>query len=198
MTRSEQPAQPAADVTDAFADDLATDSRERAVGAADAFGGGYRGIALAVAAVFAARLVATLLFGAVLLGPLSALTDADGPLDRRWTMIGADGVRLALFVVAPLWITWMPDSAHIWLLVTAFVAGLAERLWVVAKDGAAPSLLPPPGDTSVRPAPDHLATLQRLSLRTSFVALPLAAAALVVVTLINTLIALGVDWFDQN
>ncbi|WP_329134756.1 dTMP kinase [Streptomyces sp. NBC_01476] len=235
MTRSEQPAQPA-DVTEAFADDLAADSRERAVGAllkipalrrlwsaqltgavadrlgllallvltvqavagSGSFGGGYRGIALAAAAVFAARLIATLLFGAVLLGPLSALTSATGPLDRRWTMIGADGVRLALFIVAPLWITWVPDSAHLWLLCSAFATGLAERLWTVAKDGAAPSLLPPPGDTSVRPAPDNLATLQRLSLRTGFVALPLAAAALVVVTLINTLIAVGVDWFHLH
>src|SRR3954464_7010011 len=34
--------------------------------AQQSFGGGYRGAALAVAAVFGARLVATLLFGAVL------------------------------------------------------------------------------------------------------------------------------------
>jgi dTMP kinase len=235
MTRSEQPAQPA-DVTEAFATDLAADSRERAVGAllkipalrrlwsaqltgavadrlgllvllvltvqatiaANAFGGGYRGVALGVAALFAARLIATLLFGAVLLGPLTALTAEKGPLDRRWTMIGADGIRLALFIVAPLWITWSQHSAHNWLLVTAFVAGLAERLWAVAKDGAAPGLLPSPGDTSVRPAPDHLATLHRLDLRTSFVALPLAAAALVVVTLVNTLLAVGVDWFNLH
>src|SRR4051794_37078794 len=104
--------QPTGDVTPAFGDALAADSRDRAVGAllrvpalrrlwnaqltgavadrlgllvllwltaqaagaAGAFGGGYRGIALAVAAVFAARLVATVLFGAVLLGPLSAAT----------------------------------------------------------------------------------------------------------------------------
>lgn len=235
MTRSEQPAQ-TADVTDAFATDLAADSRERAVGAllripalrklwsaqltgavadrlgllvllvltvqatasANAWGGGYRGVALATAAVFAARLVSTLLFGAVLLGPLSALTAADGPLDRRWTMIGADAVRLGLFIVAPLWITWVPDTALTWLLTTAFVTGVAERLWAVAKDGAAPMLLPPPGDTSVRPAPDRLATLHRLDLRTSFVALPLAAAALVGVTLLNTLLAVGVTWFDQH
>jgi dTMP kinase len=235
MTRSEQPTQPV-DVTEAFATDLAADSRERAVGAllkipalrrlwsaqltgavADrlgllvllvltvqataahhAFGGGYRGVALATAALFAARLVATLLFGAVLFGPLTALTEQGGPLDRRWTMIGADGVRLALFIVAPLWIAWVPGSAHLWLLATAFATGLAERLWAVAKDGAASGLLPAESDTSVRPAPDNLATLHRLDLRTSFVALPLAAAALVVVTLINTLIAVGVDWFNLH
>jgi dTMP kinase len=235
MTRSEQPTQ-SADVTDAFAADLAADSRERAVGAllripalrklwgaqltgavadrlgllvllvlttqaagaAGALGGGYRGVAFALALVFTARLAAVVLVGVVLLGPVSALTSADGPLDRRWTMIGADGVRLALFIVAPLWITWVPDTAHVWLLVTAFVAGVAERLWAVARDGAAPLLLPPPGDTSVRPAPDHLATLHRLDLRTSFCALPLAAAALVVVTLVNTVLAVGVDWFDLH
>ncbi|WP_240555539.1 hypothetical protein, partial [Streptomyces albus] len=33
------------------------------------FGGGYRGMALVVAVVFGLRLLATLLFGAVLLGP---------------------------------------------------------------------------------------------------------------------------------
>ncbi|MCZ4117791.1 dTMP kinase [Streptomyces sp. H39-S7] len=234
MTRIERPR----DVTDAFAGDLAADSRERAVGAllkipqlrklwsaqltggiADrlgmlvliwltvqaavldgSFGGGYRGASFAVAAVLGARLVSTLLFGAVLLGPLSALTSTAGVLDRRWTMIGADGVRLALFLVAPLWITWVPSSAVVWLLVTAFAAGIAERLWTVARDGAAPGLLPvpTPGDTAVRPAPDHLATLHRLDLRTGFVALPVAAAALLVVTLLNSLLALGVDWFDLH
>ncbi|SEO42186.1 dTMP kinase [Actinacidiphila rubida] len=170
----------------------------QAVAASHSFGGGYRGVAFAASAVLAARLIATLLFGAVLLGPLSALTAEGGPLDRRWTMIGADTVRLGLFIVAPLWITWAPDSAHIWLLVTAFVAGVADRLWAVAKDGAAPVLLPATGEASVRPAPDHLATLHRLDLRTSFVALPLAAATLVVVTMVNTLIALGVDWFHLH
>src|SRR3569832_1073481 len=61
-----------------------------------AFGGGYRGVASAVATGFGTRSLATLLFGAVLLGPLTALTAQEGPLDRRWTMVGADGVRLAL------------------------------------------------------------------------------------------------------
>jgi|GEM_PF-22751 len=166
--------------------------------AAQPFGGGYRGVALAVAALMAARVVAALLFGAALLGPLSALTAGSGPLDRRWTMIGADVARLGLFVVAPLWIVWTRDSAYVWLLVTALATGLAERLWTIAKDGAATALLPDPGDTSVRPAPDHLATLRRLDLRTGFAALPLAAAALALVTLINTLIAVGVDWFHLH
>ena len=58
-----------------------------AAGGEPVFGGGYRGVAFAVAAVFGVRLFATFLFGAVLLGPLSALTAPSGPLDRRWTMV---------------------------------------------------------------------------------------------------------------
>lgn len=108
------------------------------------FGGGYRGAALAVTAVFAARMLAMLLFGAVLLGPLSALTAPSGPLDRRWTMIGADVLRLALLVVAPLWIDWTPADALAWLLVTVFVTGVGERFWTVARESAAPGLLPTP------------------------------------------------------
>lgn len=223
---------------DSFGDDLAADSRERAVrallriptlrrlwsaqltgGVADrlgllvlivltvqaaasahAFGGGYRGVAFAVAAVVGARLLATLLFGAVLLGPLSSLTAPGGMLDRRWTMIASDGVRLALFIVAPLWIIWVPGSALTWLLATAFTAGVAERLWTVAKDGAAPGLLPAPaaGTTAVRSAPDHLGTLHRLDLRTGFVVLPVAAAVLVVVSLVDNLLALAVTWFHAH
>ncbi|RSO22527.1 dTMP kinase [Streptomyces sp. WAC 06725] len=165
-----------------------------------AFGGGYRGAALAVAAVFAARMLATLLSGAVLLGPLSALTAPSGPLDRRWTMIGADGLRLALLVVAPLWIDWTPGSALIWLLVTVFVTGVAERFWTVARESAAPGLLPaPPAEgTAVRPLPDNLDALRRLSLRTAFVSLPLAAAGLIVVTLVTRLLANGIDWFADH
>ncbi|MFF3271645.1 dTMP kinase [Streptomyces chrestomyceticus] len=180
-----------------------------------AFGGGYRGAALAVAAVFAARMLATLLSGAVLLGPLSALTAPSGPLDRRWTMIGADGVRLALLVVAPLWIDWTPDTALIWLLVTVFVGGVAERFWTVARESAAPGLLPAPppapapsssssdrGDRaeapSVRPLPDNLDALRRLSLRTAFVSLPLAAAGLIVVALVSRLLANGIGWFADH
>uniref|UniRef100_UPI0006E2B350 dTMP kinase n=1 Tax=Streptomyces graminilatus TaxID=1464070 RepID=UPI0006E2B350 len=168
--------------------------------AAGSFGGGYRGAALAVTAVFGARILATLLFGAVLLGPLTSLTSQDGPLDRRWTMIGADGLRAVLLVIAPLWIDWTPENALAILLVTAFVAGVAERLWTVCRESAAPALLPtpPPEGATVRPLPDHMDALRRLSLRTTFVALPLAGAALVVAALVNNLLGTGIDWFARH
>ncbi|MEU2128850.1 dTMP kinase [Streptomyces sp. NPDC018352] len=162
------------------------------------FGTGYRGAAFAVAAVFGARILATLLFGAVLLGPLTTLTASGGPLDRRWLMVGTDGLRLALLVVAPLWIDWMPDKALMMILITVFVVGAAERLWTVAKDGAAPALLPapPPEGATVRPLPDHLDALRRLSVRTDFAAIPLAAAALLIATLIGNLLGSGLEWFS--
>ncbi|WP_406438878.1 dTMP kinase [Streptomyces sp. NBC_00631] len=164
------------------------------------FGGGYRGAALAVTIVFGVRILATLLFGAVLLGPLTALTAQDGPLDRRWTMVGADGLRTVLLIIAPLWIDWTPANALTLLLVTAFATGAAERLWTVCREGAAPALLPapPPEGATVRPLPDHLDALRRLSLRTTFVAIPLAAAALVVASLINNLLGTGIAWFAQH
>ncbi|MFJ4775540.1 dTMP kinase [Streptomyces sp. NPDC088762] len=165
-----------------------------------AFGGGYRGAALAVAAVFGVRILATLLFGAVLLGPLAALVGPGGTLDRRWTMIGADGIRLGLFVVAPLWLDWIPAHALTVLLATVFVAGAAERMWTLAKESAAPALLPapPPEGATVRPLPDHLDALRRLTLRTAFAAIPVAAAVLLAATLIGRALGLGVDWFAEN
>ncbi|WP_425246024.1 dTMP kinase [Streptomyces sp. NEAU-NA10] len=164
------------------------------------FGGGYRGVAFAVATVFGVRVLATLLFGAVLLGPLTSLTSPDGPLDRRWTMVGADGVRAALLIVAPLWIDWTPDDALALLLVTVFVTGVAERFWTVARESAAPALLPAPPleGATVRPLPDHLDALRRLSLRTGFLAIPLGAAALLVAALFNNLLGAGIDWFAQH
>ncbi|MFF4487740.1 dTMP kinase [Streptomyces sp. NPDC001544] len=164
------------------------------------FGGGYRGVAFAVATVFAVRILATLLFGAVLLGPLTSLTSPEGPLDRRWTMVGADGLRVALLIIAPLWIDWVPDNALAALLVTVFVTGVAERLWTVCRESAAPALLPapPPEGATVRPLPDHMDALRRLSLRTTFLAIPLAAAALVVAALLNNVLGTGIAWFDQH
>ncbi|WTC17443.1 dTMP kinase [Streptomyces cellulosae] len=168
--------------------------------AEQAFGGGNRGAAFAVATVLGVRILATLLFGAVLLGPLTSLTSQDGPLDRRWTMVGADGLRVALLIVAPLWIDWTPGNALAILLVTAFVAGVAERFWTVSREGAAPALLPgpPPEGASIRPLPDHLDALRRLSLRTGFVAIPLAALTLVVAALANNLLGTGIEWFGRH
>ncbi|MER5963799.1 dTMP kinase [Streptomyces sp. NPDC002057] len=165
-----------------------------------ALGGGYRGAALAVAAVVGARLFASVLFGAVLLGPLTALTGPGGALDRRWTMIGADGVRIALLVIAPLWIDWTPGSALWYLLGTVFVTGAAERLWTISREGAAPALLPAPPieGGAVRPLPDHLAALRRLSQRTGFLAVPAAAAILLVATLVGNLLGAGIDWFSLH
>ncbi|MEU1370271.1 dTMP kinase [Streptomyces sp. NPDC005803] len=162
------------------------------------FGSGYRGAAFAVAAVFGARIISTLLFGAVLLGPLTALAAPGGPLDRRWLMIGTDGLRLALLVVAPLWIDWTPDNALMMILITVFVAGAGERLWTVAKESAAPALLPAPPieGAAVRPLPDHLDPLRRLSLRTDFAAVPAAAAVLLVATLVGNLLGSGLEWFS--
>ncbi|GAA4797517.1 dTMP kinase [Streptomyces ziwulingensis] len=167
---------------------------------AGSFGGGYRGVAFAVATVFAVRVLATLLFGAVLLGPLTSLTAQDGPLDRRWTMTGADGLRAALLIVAPLWIDWTPDDALAAVLATVFVIGVAERFWTVSRESAAPALLPTPPleGATVRPLPDHMEALRRLSLRTGFAAIPLAAVALVLAGLLNNLIGAGVDWFAQH
>ncbi|GAA3394056.1 dTMP kinase [Streptomyces roseoviridis] len=168
--------------------------------AAGALGGGYRGAALAVATVIAARMVATVLFGAVLLGPLTTLIAPGGPLDRRWTMIGADGLRLALLVVAPLWIDWTPDGALACLLGTVFVTGAAERVWTIAKESAAPALLPAPPveGAAVRPLPDHLGALRTLSLRTGFLSVPAAAGVLLLATLVGNLLGSGIDWFGRH
>ncbi|MFB6839485.1 dTMP kinase [Streptomyces sp. NPDC056361] len=165
-----------------------------------ALGGGYRGAAFAVAAVVGARLLASVVFGAVLLGPLTALTGPGGAFDRRWTMIGADGVRIALLVVAPLWIDWVPRDALWYLLGTVFVTGAAERLWTIGREGAAPALLPAPPleGAAVRPLPDHLGALRRLSQRTGFLAVPAAAAALLVATLVGNLLGAGLDWFSLH
>ncbi|MEU0161892.1 dTMP kinase [Streptomyces sp. NPDC006261] len=162
------------------------------------FGAGYRGAAFAVAAVFGARILSTVLFGAVLLGPLTSLTAPGGKLDRRWLMIGTDGLRLALLIIAPLWIDWVPDKALMMILITVFVTGAAERLWTVAKESAAPALLPAPPieGAAVRPLPDHLDALRRLSLRTNFLAVPAAAVVLLGATLIGNLLGTGLEWFS--
>ncbi|MDT0445407.1 dTMP kinase [Streptomyces johnsoniae] len=170
------------------------------VGGEPVFGGEYRGVALAVTVALAVRLLATLLGGVLLLGPVAGLLAPSGPLDRRWTMIGTDGLRAALLIVAPLWIDWVPDSAYVYILLTIFVTGLAERVWTVGRDGVAPALLPapPPEGAAVRPLPDHHDALRRLWLRSGYIAVPVAAAALVAASLISNVLATRLDWFSDH
>ncbi|RKN43049.1 dTMP kinase [Streptomyces hoynatensis] len=164
------------------------------------FGGEYRGLALAVTVTVAARIAATALAGVVLLRPLAGLLAPAGPLDRRWTMIGADALRAVLLIIAPLWIDWTPNSAYAYLLATVVVTGLAERVWTIARDGVAPALLPPPPPegAAVRPLPDHQEALRRLWLRSGYLALPVAAATLIAAGLIGNLLATGLDWFGTH
>ncbi|WP_097231660.1 dTMP kinase [Streptomyces zhaozhouensis] len=164
------------------------------------FGGEYRGLALAVTAAFAVRLLGTGLAGVLLLGPLAGLLAPSGPLDRRWTMIGADALRAALLIVAPLWIDWVPDNAYVYVLATIFVTSVAERVWVACRDSVAPALLPPPPPegAAIRPLPDHHDALRRLWLRGGYLALPVAAVTLVAAGLVSNLLATGIDWFDTH
>ncbi|MDT0266906.1 dTMP kinase [Streptomyces sp. DSM 44915] len=164
------------------------------------FGGEYRGLALAVTAAFAVRLLATGLAGVLLLGPVAGLLAPNGPLDRRWTMIGADGLRAALLIVAPLWIDWVPDTAYVYVLATVFVVSVAERIWVACRDSVAHALLPPPPPegAAIRPLPDHQDALRRLWLRGGYLVLPVAAVTLVAASLVSNLLATGIDWFDTH
>ncbi|MEU1503811.1 dTMP kinase [Kitasatospora sp. NPDC005748] len=167
------------------------------------FGDLPRSLAFAVAAVFAARLAATLLVGAALLGPVHGLLS--GRLDRRWTLLGANALRAVLIGVAPWWIVWLgsdsgPSAAATYvLLATVFVTGAAERVWAIAKGAAVPGLLPPanpfapPGEQ--RPSAANLESVRTLDRRTGWATVPLAAAALVALTLVNNVFAaLGSDW----
>ncbi|OIV36316.1 dTMP kinase [Mangrovactinospora gilvigrisea] len=184
------------------------------------FGGGVRGVAFAVAVALAARLAATLLGGAVLLGPLAA---AVGRADRRWVLMAGDAVRAALAAVAPLWVGWFGAGRAVgWLVASAFVLGLAERVWTVARGTAEARLLPAgpaaastsggsgasgasggsgaDGDAAGapsghRPSMRQLEALRALGQRTGYAALPLGAAALVVLGLVNRALATGVSWF---
>ncbi|MBB0247326.1 dTMP kinase, partial [Streptomyces alkaliphilus] len=116
----------------------------QAAAVAGALGGGERGVVLSLALLLAVRIGAGVLVGTLLLDPLAKLVSADGPLDRRWTLVGADGVRVVALVLAPLWVDWTPGTAWVWLLVTALVLAVAERVWTITRDAAAPALLPPP------------------------------------------------------
>ncbi|WP_103501994.1 MULTISPECIES: dTMP kinase [unclassified Streptomyces] len=165
-----------------------------------ALGDGERGVLFAVALLLAVRVAATALAGTVLHGQIGKLLTADGPLDRRWTMVGADGLRAAVLIVAPLWIDWLPGSAYVYLLVTAFVLGAAERVWAIARDSAAPALLPPPPPegAAIRPLPAHNEALRSLWIRAAFLAVPPAAAALTAAALLSNVLATVIDWFGTH
>lgn len=49
---------------------------------------------------------------------------------------------------------------------------------------------------AVRPLPDHLDALRRLSLRTNFLAVPAAAVVLLAATLVGNLLGSGLEWFS--
>ncbi|RKE19914.1 dTMP kinase [Streptomyces sp. TLI_171] len=159
-------------------------------------GHGYRALALSVAALFAARLLATGLVGAALLGPVHALVG--GRIDRRWALLGADLFRALLIGLAPWWAIWSAGSATWVLLGSVFLAGVAERIWTIGKAAAVPGLLAVPE----QPGPPSAASLdavRTLDLRTGWAALPLAAGGLVALTLVNNVLAaLGLDWLRAH
>ncbi|MBP0455090.1 dTMP kinase [Kitasatospora sp. RG8] len=175
------------------------------------FGDLPRSLAFAVAAVFAVRLAATVLVGAALLGPVHGLLS--GKLDRRWTLFGADVLRAVLIGVAPWWIVWLgsgsgaearPSGAATYLLLgTVFVTGAAERVWAIAKAAAVPALLPPANPYAPpaerRPSAANLDTVGTLDRRTGWATVPLAAVALVALTLVgNVFAAVASDWLRAH
>lgn len=157
------------------------------------FGDTDRGLLLAVAAVFGARLVGTVLFGAALLGPVAQLTHR---FDRRWTLLGADALRVVLLALAPFWTVWNSDQATIWLLVSVFLAAVAERFATVVREATGPQLLPTadPGTTP----PDTRPALRRIDRWTGYATVPLAAAVLAVVMIIENGLATGVGWLNDH
>ncbi|MFJ5118761.1 dTMP kinase [Kitasatospora sp. NPDC088548] len=171
------------------------------------FGDLPRSLGFAVAAVFAARLAATVLVGAALLGPVHRLLT--GPLDRRWTLFGADALRAVLIGVAPWWVVWLGSGpkpsggATYVLLATVFLTGAAERVWAIAKAAAVPGLLPPGNPYAPAaeqcPSAANLETVRTLDRRTGWATVPVAAAALIALTLVgNIFAALGSDWLRAH
>ncbi|MFF3001654.1 dTMP kinase [Kitasatospora sp. NPDC057940] len=171
------------------------------------FGDLPRSLAFAVTAVLAVRLAATGLVGVALLGPVHRLVA--GRLDRRWTLFGADALCALLIGLAPWWTVWLGSgpkpsggAAYV-LLATVFVTGAAERVRAIAKDAAVPGLLPPADPyapaAEQRPAAAHLDTVRSIDRFTGWATLPLAAAGLVALTLLNNIgAALGSDWLRAH
>ena len=153
----------------------------------------YRHALLGIAAVLGARLLASLAVGVLLLGPVHRLLDR---ADRRWVLFGTDVLGAALIGVAPFWTVWVHSTAAIWLIVTAFVLGAAERLGAIAREAVAGRLLPSP--TPGVPVADQAPVLRHIDRRTGYAALPLAAAALAAFSLIENGIASGGSWLGHH
>ncbi|MGW6913415.1 dTMP kinase [Kitasatospora sp. NPDC054939] len=171
------------------------------------FGDLPRSLAFAIAAVLAVRVFATVLFGAALLGPVHRLLTTR--LDRRWTLVGTDALRALLIGIAPWWIVWLGSgprpsgAATCVLLATVFVTGAAERIAATATAAAVPGLLPPADPhapaAEQRPSAAQLDTVRLLDLRTGWATVPLGAAALIGLTLLNNVLAaLGPDWLRTH
>jgi len=159
-----------------------------ASGALGEFGGGFRGLLFTVAVVFAVRIAGTVLFGAALLAPVAQLVHR---LDRRWTLFGTDVLRVVLIAVAPFWIVWTGSTSVLWLLVSVFVIAAAERVSTVARESLADQLVPG-GAGAQGPL------LRRIDRWTGYAALPVAAASLVLLMLVENGLATGVSWLNQH
>ncbi|MEY9848272.1 dTMP kinase [Streptacidiphilus sp. BW17] len=164
-----------------------------AVVGAQALGGGYAGVMFAVAAVFGARIVGTLVFGAVLLAPLAQLTQR---LDRRWLLVVAEALRGALLACSVFWVVWTGAKAWVWLLVTVFVTAALERLIVVTRESFVEQLLPAP--TPGHPPVDQRPVLLHIDLWTGYATVPLASVLLIVLTLVNQGLGQAVDWLGTH
>ncbi|MFC1418191.1 dTMP kinase [Streptacidiphilus cavernicola] len=162
-------------------------------GATGEFGTGYRAALLVIAAAFALRLLTSLLLGVALLHPLSRLLDR---LDRRWTLVGVDVLRAALFVAAPFWIVWDHGTSAVWLMITIFATTAAERVAALAREAVGGRLLPAPAPGV--PAVDQRPVLRHLDQWTGYAAMPLAAGLLVLLTLIENGVSSGVGWLDAH
>ncbi|MFC1404569.1 MULTISPECIES: dTMP kinase [Streptacidiphilus] len=153
----------------------------------------YRHALLGIAAVLAARLLASLVVGVLLLGPVHRLLDK---ADRRWSLFGTDVLAAVLIGVAPFWTVWVHSTAAIWLVVSAFVLGAAERIGAIAREAVAARLLP--SSAPGVPVADQAPVLRHIDRRTGYAALPLAAAALAGFSLIENGLASGGDWLAHH
>ena len=164
-----------------------------AVIGAQALGGGYAATLFALAAAFGARILGTVLFGAVLLAPLAQLTRR---LDRRQLLIGAEALRAALLGCALFWVSWAGVKAWIWLLVTLFLTAALERVVTVTRESFAEALLP--SATPGHPPVDQRPVLRHIDLWTGYASIPLAALGFVLLMLLNQGVGQGVSWLSGH